>query len=671
MTGKQRNLFAKAQSLLHAGDMSGAMGVAECGLATFPEDGNLMCLAARAAIALGRLDDAQQYADKAARMYPDFPLALDVLGDLSLVKGHADKALDIYESALRLDPGNETLRQKIERAREQFGPAVGGALGRKQARFADQVQKALQHEKNQQYDEAEVIYRDILKSEPDHVEAARLLAGIAVRHDQHREALVFLEHALELAPDYARALVDLANVQRHLEQYAEAEATARRVVELGPEKPEAYMLLAAMIGAADRHEEAIAGYEKVLELAPKKAGAMCAMAHHLKTIGRRDDAIEQYRACIATQPDNAEAYWSLANLKTFQFEDAELDAMHALLDSEELADEARAQLNNALGFAFEARGDYDSAFRHFEHCNLIRRRAEVYDPVDTQDTHDRVIELFKPEFLCQEAAPNVEPVPIFIVGLPRSGSTLIEQILASHSQVEGTHELHDLSKSMLSLRRQRGRRARYPDFLDNMSVRGWGKIARNYMESSAKHRTGAPHFIDKNPNNFVFTGLIRLAMPNAKVINARRHPLDSCLGAYKQLFASGQPFTYDMMEIGEYYLQYQRVMDHWHEVLPGFVLDVQYEDVVTDLETQVCRMLDFCGLDFEEPCLNFHETERAVKTASSEQVRRPIYSTSVNLWRNYEKHLGMLIEVLQPLLMQLPAPSRPSCLPVRDHEPGA
>jgi hypothetical protein len=282
--------------------------------------------------------------------------------------------------------------------------------------------------------------------------------------------------------------------------------------------------------------------------------------------------------------------------------------------------------------------------------------------VDTESTHDRVTEMFSEVFLGQKGADPVQPTPILIVGLPRSGSTLLEQILASHSQLDATHELGDLTRSVQTLRRRSHNQERFPEFLGKTRAAGWSRIGREYLKRTARYRQGAPYFVDKNPNNFIFAGVVKLAMPNAKVINARRHPLDSCLGAYKQLFASGQPFTYDMTELGEYYLQYQRLMDHWHSVMPGFVLDVHYEDVVSDLETQVRRLLDFCGLPFEEACLNFHETKRAVKTASSEQVRQPIYSSSLNRWRNYEAHLDALVHILEPLLADLPDPSNPTIL---------
>ncbi|MFQ6007226.1 MAG: sulfotransferase, partial [Woeseia sp.] len=247
-------------------------------------------------------------------------------------------------------------------------------------------------------------------------------------------------------------------------------------------------------------------------------------------------------------------------------------------------------------------------------------------------------------------------------GLPRSGSTLLEQILSSHDIVEGTQELPDLTLVTQQTRRETRERERFPEAYEKLEPADWLRIGEYYIERTQRVRTGKHHFIDKNPNNFSSVGVIALALPNAKIVNAQRHPLDSCFGTYKQLFAKGQAFSYDMTELGEYYLQYRRLMDHWHKVLPGKVLDVQYEAVVADLETQVRRILDYCGLPFDEACLRFYETERAIRTASSEQVRRPIYSSSVNLWRNYESHLGELIEILEPLLKDLPAADQPEIL---------
>jgi len=649
---KQQQWFHQAQSQFRNGDMDAAVNSCSQALAEFPGDANLMVLGARALLALKRFDKSQAQAEKALQSYPQFAAAHDVLGDVMLVQGNAEAALESYQRALNLGAPGEITGQKLARARQTMELLANGPLPRQPMPYADEIARAEQHEKAGQRKEAEIIYRDILKKDPDHVEACRLLAAIAVSHEQFQDAKIFLQRALQLAPDYLRAMVDLANVHRQLEEYEEATAIASKLIELAGDNAEAYMVYASVVGVAGRHEDAIAAFEKALELQPGKAGALCGMAHHLKTIGRQEDAVARYRQSIAVKPDHCESYWSLANLKTFRFEPAEVQAMQELLQNESLPDESRSQIHNALGLEFEARQQYPLAFEHFASCNRIRRKAESYDPVDTEDTHDRVIELFNSKFLQQQPGIVREPTPIFVVGLPRTGSTLIEQILSSHSMVDGTHELSDLSKVIRAMRRGRGERQRFPEVLANLTTDGWSRIGQQYLDRSAKHRGVAAYFIDKNPNNFVFAGLIKLAMPNARIINTRRHPLDSCLGSFKQLFASGQPFSYDMDELAEYYLQYQRLMDHWHKVLPGFVLDVHYEEVVSDLEVQVGRLLEFCGLPFEEACVQFHRTQRAVKTASSEQVRKPIYSSSVHLWRRYEPQLQSLVEILQPLLEQ-------------------
>ena len=335
----------------------------------------------------------------------------------------------------------------------------------------------------------------------------------------------------------------------------------------------------------------------------------------------------------------------------------------ALVDDERIPAEGQVQLHNALGLEFDLRKDYDRAFEFIDRGNILRREQEFYDRVENEERTDLSIETFSPQFFDEHAGsgcPN--PAPIFIVGLPRSGSTLLEQILSSHSTIDGTHELSDLGRIVRGDPRLMTPPARYPTSVASLEPAQLRQLGDEYIERTRRHRGDAEYFTDKNPNNFVHIGLLHLILPNAKIINARRHPLDSCFGSYKQLFASGQPFTYDLVELGEYYLQYQRLLDHWHAVLPGKVLDVRYEDVVADLDGQVRRILDYCGLEFEESCLRFHETQRSVKSASSEQVRTPIYSTSVHSWRHYESQLGPLIETLEPLLIQLPECDRPAGL---------
>ena len=663
-------------SYLRSGDAKMCLTACNVALKRFPKDVNLLCLSARANISLRLFEDAKKSLDEAILIAPDFIMARDTYGDLLFIQGQPDQALKEYQYTLQLDPSRTHIEEKIERAKElqiklqtlqKKAQEDHSIISQQRLSFEEEMTQAREHKESGRGKEAEDIYRSILKRDPNHVEAARLLARIAMDHERYHEAEILLMRVVKNAPDYARAWIDLANTQNDQDKHHEATKSAHELLRITPESAESYMLYAGIIGSAGRHEAAIIAYEKAIKLSPQKAGAFSSMAHHLKTIGRQDEAIAAYRHSIAIKPDHTESYWSLVNLKTFQFKDEEIDTMQALLLKKDLSDESRVHLHNALGLEYESRKEYQKSFDNMTKCNQLRRKAESYDPVETESLHQKIITIFNAGFFEQDAADVSDVSPIFIVGLPRSGSTLLEQILASHTQVEGTYELSDLSRTMQSVRRQnpRGKKS-FPESLEHFNLQQWVAIGQGYLESTQKYRTDRTFFVDKNPNNFTFIGALKLALPNAKIINARRHPLDSCYGSYKQLFASGQSFSYDLVELGEYYLQYQNLMEYWHQVLPNFILDVHYENVVNDLETEVERILDFCGLPFEEHCLRFHETERAVKTASSEQVRQPLYSSSVNLWRNYENNLGDLIEILKPLLIQLPKSEQPLSLQTED-----
>ena len=672
----QQEAFKQALSYLKSGDAKMCLTACNVALKRFPKDVNLLCLCARANITLHLFEDAKKNLDAAILIAPDFVIARDTYGDLLFIQGKPDQALKEYQYTLQLDPGRTRIEEKIERAKalqtklqalQKKAQEESSITSQPRMSFEDEMTQALEHKEAGSGKEAEDIYRSILKRDPNHVEAARLLARIAMDHERYHEAEIFLMRVVQNAPDYARAWVDLANAQKEQDKYNEATKSALELLRITPDSPESHMLYAGIIGSAGRHEEAIMAYEKVIALEHEKPGAFSSMAHHLKTIGYQDEAIAAYRQSIAIKPDHTESYWSMANLKTFQFDNKEIDAMQVLLLDKDLPDASRVHVYNALGHEYESQEDYPKAFDNFSACNQLRRQSESYDPVETETLHQKIITIFNTGCFEQDAADVSDVSPIFIVGLPRSGSTLLEQILASHTQVEGTHELSDLSRTIQSVRRKNpvGKKS-FPESLEHYKLQQWVAIGQGYLESTKKYRTDRAFFVDKNPNNFTFIGALKLALPNAKIINARRHPLDSCYGSYKQLFANGQPFTYDLVELGEYYLQYQNLMEYWHKVLPNFILDVHYEKVVSDLETEVERMLDFCGLPFEENCLRFHETERAVKTASSEQVRQPLYSSSINLWRKYENNLGDLIEILRPLLIKLPKSEQPLSLQTED-----
>ena len=626
-----------------------------------------MCLSARALVKLARFDEANSRIDQAISLYPEWSRPHEVRGELLLAKGNLPDAAENFRQALKLDPKRQRSRMKLGQVLMILGRVEEARALKDEFLELSQdnqdIDKAAALEKEEKFAEAEQIYRQILTRHPDNVSAMRLWALLGIRQKRFAEAEVLLQQAVQVAPGFSRAMDTLCSVQLEQEKFDDAIKSAKKLIKLEPRSADGHIWLAAANAAAGNHVGAVEIYDNALEIAPNHVGAMCGKGNACRTIGDQDGAIAAYRSCIKANPLHIEAYWSLANLKTFRFENSEVDDMLALVGDERISSEGQVQLNNALGLEFDGRKEYDRAFEFIDCGNRLRREKEYYDRVTTEEQTDLSLETFTPQFFDGNAGRgHPDPAPILIVGLPRSGSTLLEQILSSHSKVDGTHELFDFDNTIRSHPNLSARPARYPTSVANIGAYEFKLLGSEYIERSRRHRGDRPFFTDKNPNNFVHVGLLHLILPNAKVINARRHPLDSCLGSYKQLFAQGQPFTYDLVELGEYYLQYQRLMDHWHEVLPGKVLDVQYEEVVADLEGQVTRILEYCELDWEESCLRFHETSRSVRSASSEQVRQPIYKSAVHTWRNYEAHLGPLIETLEPLLAQLPESDRPVSL---------
>ena len=626
-----------------------------------------MCLSARALVSLERFDEANDRIEKALSIYPEFARPHEVHGELLLAKGDLPGAAEAFQQTLKLDPKRQRARMKLGQVFLLLGRVEDAqALKTEFMEFSEDNQdiaEAAHLESQEKFADAEKIYRQILTRNPDNVSAMRLWSRLGVQQKRYANAETLLQQAVKVAPGFVRAWADLCSVQIEQEKFDDAIKNAKSLIKLQPRSPDGHIWLAVASALSGHHQDAAEFFDKALEISPEHVGALCGKGNASRTIGDQDGAIALFRRSIKANPLHVEAYWSLANLKTFRFEEPEVDDMLALVGDERIPPVGHVQLNNALGLEFDSRNEYDRAFEFFARGNVLRREQEFYDRVENEEKVDLAIEAFTQRYLeVNGGHGDPDSAPIFIVGLPRSGSTLLEQILSSHSMVDGTHELADLSKAIRSNRKLTGPRLRYPTSVTNIDANGLKRMGSEYIERTRRHRRDRPFFTDKNPNNFVHVGLLHLILPNAKIINAQRHPLDSCFGSYKQLFAQGQPFTYDLVELGEYYLQYRRLMDHWHEVLPGKVLDVQYEEVVTDLEGQVRRILEYCELEWEESCLKFHETSRSVKTASSEQVRQPIYRSSVNTWRHYEPHLEPLIEVLEPLLAELPQKDRPGSL---------
>jgi tetratricopeptide (TPR) repeat protein len=498
---------------------------------------------------------------------------------------------------------------------------------------------------------AEQLCRHFLQTHGHNVEAMRMLADIGMRFNAYDEAEFLLESAKLIEPDNVNAHYDYAKVLRKRQKFEQALAEAKELRAKEPGNPEFEMLYANESLAVGNFDEAMATYEGLLESMPNNPGIHLTYGHALKTVGKQEQAITSYRRTYEIRPDFGDAYWSLANLKTYRFSDSELTQMREQEASGMIALSDRYHLCFALGKALEDRKDYGASFAYYERGNRLKREELKYDPARLENEMQLQREIVSADVLARfEGAGYAAPDPIFIVGLPRAGSTLLEQILASHSQVEGTMELPNILALAHRLDRPvEGRAPDYPANLAALTPQELGQFGEDYIRDTRIYRkAGTPLFIDKMPNNFRHIGLIHLILPNAKIIDARRGAMGCCFSGFKQLFAEGQEFTYGLEVVGRYYRDYVRLMDHWNQVLPGKVLSMRYEEVVADLETQVRRLLDYCELPFEAACLNFHETDRAVRTASSEQVRQPLYKSGVDQWENYSSWLDPLRAALGP-----------------------
>jgi len=648
-----KSVFNETIGLIAAGQLSAAETRCRAALKRYPGDVNMQALLGALLVKLDRREEAEKTLREVIEAAPSFAKPHEDLGFLLLQDKRPAEALPMLERATVLDPA-------LERAWFNLGKALA-LLGRgKEADAAFEkcferspekrlMALAAEHHKEGRTEEAERLYRRVLRDNPRNVDALRLLAQLAAKSGRGEDAEVLLERAVEIAPDFVQALLDLGQLRKEEDRYGEALDCFDRVLALEPTHPQAHFLRAGTLARASFTHEAVDAYRRCLELRPTHLGARLGLGHVLKAVGDYEGSVASYDACIRQAPDFGETYWSLANLKTYRFDDATIAEMEKRTASGNVQSDVNFLF--ALAKAYEDRGDYERAWDAYRRGNEKQRAEVAYDPVQTEVMNDRLVAAYDEEFMAtRRDAGNLDAAPIFILGLPRSGSTLLEQILASHSQVEGTAELPYIGRLATSLNRNRSTGMNYPEAMRELAPANLCALGAEYLALASMHRrSGAPRFIDKMPNNFPNAAFIAAILPNAKIVDARRHPLDACLSNYRQLFAKGQAFTYDLTEIGEYYLQYQRMMDHWARVMPGRVLTVQYEEVVADFEAQVRRLLDFCGLPFEEACLRFYESERPVRTPSAEQVRQPIYDRSVGHWRHYEKYLGELIDVLEPI----------------------
>lgn len=576
---------------------------------------------------LGQSDAAIAQLEQAVARNPGLSAAWRALGDQHTARGASEAADAAYAQAIRASVNDPELLRAAD-------ALVAGELAT-----------------------AEPILRARLKRAPTDVAAIRMLAELASRLGRYGDAEKLLARALELAPSFGPARHNYALVLHRQNRAAEAIEQIDLLLAEDPHNAGLANLKAAALGRIGEFEGAIALYDKVLARMPDQPKVWMSYGHALKTVGRQQDSIAAYRRSIALQPELGEAWWSLANLKRVGFNADDRAAMRAALASE-LDEEDRFHLHFALGKAEEDAGDFAQSFAHYSEGNRLRRAMVRYDPAEIEDHLERSRSLFTERFFAQHAEGGCPaPDPIFIVGMPRAGSTLIEQILSSHSQVEGTMELPDIPQlaARIGRRKLRSEASDYPEALAGLSPAERTSLGEEYLERTrVQRKTDAPYYLDKMPNNFMHIGLIRLILPNARIIDARRHPLACCFSNYKQHFARGQAFSYDLAELGHYYRCYTRLMAHFDAVQPGAITRVFYEAVIADLEGQVRALLGSLGLPFEQACLDFHQSTRAVRTASSEQVREPIFTQGLDQWKNFAPFLSQLETALGPALAEYP-----------------
>jgi tetratricopeptide (TPR) repeat protein len=645
----------RIRELLERREFIAALDAAESLAARVPENRDVLYMIAVSQRYLNRIPDALATLE---RYHPKFSRLFQERGHCYVAVRDAPRAIDAFLRAVNINPALpaswRTLQTLYRMTAQSENAETAAAHVDTLAKLPPEIITATAMFADGDLVPAEAIARAYLLKHGNHVEAMRLLARIGLAHDVLDDADVLLEAVLALAPDYRAARYDYAIALLRRHKHVESLAELEKLLELEPNN-RAYRTTyaTAKVGLGD-HAAALRLYRELIADAPQATDTSelhLSVAHSLKALGRQQEAIESYRAAAAARRNFGDAYWSLANLKTYRFPADEIASMRAEEAAETIPTVDRYHLCFALGKALEDLGEFEESFRYYERGNALKKSESRYrsEPVERNTRLQKAV-CTADFFAARRGVGFGSPDPIFIVGLPRSGSTLLEQILASHSMVEGTMELADIPRLVLELqgREPDSENPRYPAVLQTLTPEEFRRLGEKYISDTRVYRSGRPRFIDKMPNNFRHLGLIHLILPNAKIIDARRNAMACCFSNFKQLFASGQEFTYGLEEIGRYYRTYVELMAHWDAVLPGKVLRVEHEDVVENLEANVRRILDFCGLEFESGCVEFHKTERSIRTASSEQVRQPIFKEGIDQWRHFDPWLAPLRAALGP-----------------------
>lgn len=604
---------------------------------------------------LARVDEAGSVLERLLSAHPDFGRAWQEQGHLHKTGSRTEKALSAFQLATRANPALIASWRNQAELLQTVGKSQEAQAAMAQAERLAALPRELLAVTNYLHEgkllKAENLCRAYVQDHKQDVEAMRLLAEIGVRFGVLDDAEFLLESAVEFEPANVQVRLDYIQILRKCQKHAQALQQAQHLVDSNPDEPLFLSQLAIEKLQTGDFAGALTLFDSILEKLPEDPATLTSRGHALKTHGETKDAVASYRRACSARPEHGDAWFSLANLKTYRFDQADIEQMSKMADRTDLPLPDQVYFCFALGKALEDAGEYERSFAYYERGNGLKRAQSRYDADQmSAELQAQIMHCDADLFAGNEGNGCADPAPIFIVGLPRAGSTLLEQILASHSQVDGTLELPNilsLSQSLRGRDRRAGQSA-YPKVLHDLTPAQLQEMGEQYIHDTQIHRKNAPFFTDKMPNNFRHIGLIHLILPNAKIIDARREPMACCFSGFKQLFAEGQEFTYGLHEIGQYYRDYVKLMRHWDDVLPGRILRVQHEDVLEDLEGQVRRMLDYCGLPFEPACLEFHNTKRSVRTASSEQVRQPITKSAMQQWRHFETWLDPLKTALGP-----------------------
>ena len=606
--------------------------------------------------------------------------ALEMLLDLNIKINKAEEALEIIKKLIQVDPNKKEHQEKlikvyqflnneqayqsalidlhknfpsietarlisnihIENDREEESDQVIQTFFESDKTYGD-LYKGIRHAKAGRLKLAEESYKKVLKKDKNNIDALRLLGLLAFKTKDYEIAERLFLKVLKLDPSFSLAWDNLAKLYRIQNKLLKSIPAFENLIKLDPSNFEALVSLGTIYIKLSKYHEGIKLYEESLKIKPENPRVYLSLGHALKTIGERKKSEAAYQNTIKYFPSSGEAYWSLANLKTYEFSDKEIANMELSLKRNMHQNEL-IQMHFALGKAYESNRQFDKSFKHYMDGNWQQRKQVIYNAEDYKISIDEIINFFENNNnILDLKAEAGSDEPIFILGLPRSGSTLIEQILASHSLIEGTQELPNImaiSRDIKLIDRKNG----YPDNLLKLNQSSFDELGKKYIDETKWARSSKPFFIDKMPNNFFHIGLIKLILPKAKIIDARRNPMDACFSCFKQYFAKGQHFTYDLDDIARYYKDYVRLMDFWNKLFPDEIFTIQYEQIIENPNDRISDLLEFCNVKFEDNCLNFHKSKRAVKTASSEQVRQPMYKTGINYWRNYIKNLDVLLE---------------------------